>query len=290
MRLMATQSRAVAIPIRGGHIEAFRLPVGAAAAGMPLLVLGGVETGLRPLVGTEQVLARRWEARAAARPVVVLGRPLPDPGSKADQAMHPRVIADAVATAIGWLAENGGPQPPYAIEAESGGGRISLWLTVDHPELVARLVLASVASETPPDSPMTERMSKWIDLAEKGAWGEFFARMALQMRPAGSVNADAFAVAAQLQPKPATPERFIGELKATLDPSSFVTDRLGEVSVPTLVLAGGQDQVVPPASSRLVAERIRGARFELDPDSGHTVRSSFSGYDQLVEAFLAEGD
>jgi len=97
-------------------------------------------------------------------------------------------------------------------------------------------------------------------------------------------------VAAQLQPKPATPERFIGELKATLDPSSFVTDRLGEVSVPTLVLAGGQDQVVPPASSRLVAERIRGARFELDPDSGHTVRSSFSGYDQLVEAFLAEGD
>jgi alpha-beta hydrolase superfamily lysophospholipase len=290
MRSMATQSRAVAIPIRGGHIEAFRLPVGAAAGGMPLLVLGGVETGLRPLAGTEQVLARRWEARAAARPVVVLGRPLPDPGSQAEQAMHPRVIADAVANAIGWLAANGGPQPPYAIEAESGGGRISLWLTLDHPELVARMVLASVASETPPDSAMAERMSEWIAMAERDDWAMFFSHMAVIMRPSTGGTAPAFEAAARLQPRPATPERFIGELRATLDPSSFVTDRLGEVHLPTLVLAGGLDQVVPPAATRLVADRIPGARLELDPESGHTVRSSLRGYHELVEAFLAEGD
>jgi pimeloyl-ACP methyl ester carboxylesterase len=60
--------------------------------------------------------------------------------------------------------------------------------------------------------------------------------------------------------------------------------------VPALVLAGGQDQVVPLASTRLVAERIPGARLEVDPDCGHTVRSSFTGYDAIVEAFLAEGD
>ena len=268
-------------PIRGGRIESFALPGG---PGVPLVVLGGVETALRPLAGTESVLIRRWSGRAAKRNVTVVGRPLPDGPAETARLTHPRIIADGAAAALGGLAG------PVAIEAESGGGRISLWLTVDHPELVSRLALASVASETPPDSPMTERMSQWIDLAEKGAWGEFFARMAVQMKPAGSVQADAFAVAAGFQPKPATPERFIGELKATLDPSSFVTDRLGEVSVPTLVLAGGQDQVVPPASSRLVAERISGARFELDPECGHTVRSSFSGYDQLVEAFLAEGD
>ncbi len=56
------------------------------------------------------------------------------------------------------------------------------------------------------------------------------------------------------------------------------------------MLAGGQDQVVPLPSSRLVAEHIPGARLEVDPDSGHTIRTSFRGYDQLVEAFLAEGD
>ena len=94
----------------------------------------------------------------------------------------------------------------------------------------------------------------------------------------------------RFQPTPSTPERFIGELRATLDPSSFVTNRLGEINVPTLVLAGGGDQVVPLASTRLVAEHIPGARLEVDPESGHTVRASFRGYDELVEAFLSEGD
>ena len=284
----------VEVPIRGGRVEALVLPGG---PGMPLLVLGGVETGLRRLAGTEHVLEGRWEQRRRRRPVVVMGRPLPDATDDAERLMHPRVIADAVATAIGQLAADGGPEPPYAIEAESGGGRISLWLTVDHPELVSRLVLASVASETPPDSEMSGRMAQWIELAENDDWGAFFGRMAVQMRPGATLDAEdggsvagagSFEAAARLQPRPATPERFIGELRATLDPTSFVTDRLGEIQVPVLVLAGGRDQVVPPASTRLVAERIPGARLEVDAESGHTIRSSFSGYHELVEAFLAE--
>ncbi|MGH2381724.1 MAG: alpha/beta fold hydrolase, partial [Candidatus Limnocylindria bacterium] len=67
-------------------------------------------------------------------------------------------------------------------------------------------------------------------------------------------------------------------------------DRLGEIGVPALVLAGELDQVVPLASTRLVANRIPGARLMTDPACGHTVRSSFAGYDEHVEAFLAEGD
>jgi pimeloyl-ACP methyl ester carboxylesterase len=289
MRPMAEQPGTVSIPIRGGWIEAFHLPV-AGAAGVPLLVMGGVETGLRPLAGTEQVLQRRWEDRARRRPVVVLGRPHADDPADTDRLLHPRVIADAVATAITWLAAHGGPQPPFAIEAESGGGRISLWLTVDHPELVARLVLSSVASETPPASAMAARMGQWIEMAERDDWGMFFSHMAVVMRPATGGEAPSFEAAARLQPRPATPERFIGELRATLDPSSFVTDRLREIAVPTLVIGGGRDQVVPPEATRLVAERIPGARLELDEECGHTVRSSFRGYAELVEAFLAEGD
>jgi pimeloyl-ACP methyl ester carboxylesterase len=287
---MAEAPGTIAIPIRGGRIEAFRLPAGPAPSGTPLLVLGGIETGLRPLAGTEQVLLRRWEGRAAKRPVVVVGRPLADDAAQSEDLMHPRVIADAVATAIGWLAANGGPQPPFAIEAESGGGRISLWLTVDHPELVARLVLSSVAAETPADSPMAERMGRWIAMAEADDWGMFFSHMATVMRPASGGAAPSFEAAARLQPRPATPERFIGELRATLDPTSFVTERLSEIGVPTLVLAGELDQVVPIAASRLVADSIPGARLVTDPDCGHTVRTSMDGYETTVEAFLADGD
>jgi pimeloyl-ACP methyl ester carboxylesterase len=281
---MPDEPRSLSIPIPGGRIEALLLPGG---TGRPLLVLGGVETGLRALAGSEQAHVRRWSRRTARRPVVVMGRPLPDDPDDAARMLHPRASADAVARGIRALR---GVEPPLAVEAESGGGRISLWLTVDHPDLVARLVLSSVAAETPPDSAMTGRMAQWLDLAERGEWADFFAHLALQLKPAGSVHAEAFRVEAGFQPHPSTPERFIGELRATLDPSSFVTDRLGEIAVPTLVLAGGQDQVVPLASTRLVAERISDARFEVDPDSGHTVRSTFRGYDELVEGFLAEGD
>ena len=58
-----------------------------------------------------------------------------------------------------------------------------------------------------------------------------------------------------------------------------MTGRLGEIAVPALVLAGELDQVVPLASTRLVAERIPGATLITDPECGHTVRSSFRGYD-----------
>ena len=271
-----------AIPIPGGRIEAFTLPGG---DGTPVVVLGGIETGMRPLAGTERVLQRRWEGRTMARPVTILGRPIPDDPADAERIMHPRVMADGVATVLRHLALGA-----VAIEAESGGGRISLWLTVDHPDLVERMVLAAVAAETPPDSPMADRMRRWIELAEAGDWGTFFAMMAQQMKAASEVESSSFAAAANLQPRPATPERFIGELRATHDPSSFVTDRLGEIDVPVLVLAGEQDQIVPLASTQLVAERIPHALLVTDPECGHTVRSSFRGYDRLVESFLAEAE
>lgn len=284
MATMADEPRALSIPIPGGRIEALLLPGG---PGVPLLVLGGVEIGLRPLAGSENAHVRRWERRTARRPVVVMGRPLPDDPADAAGMLHPRAAAEAVARGLKALRD---VVPPVAVEAESGGGRISLWLTVEHPELVGRLVLSSVASETPPATPMTERMAQWLDLAERGQWADFFARLTHQLKPAGSAGADPAPVTGAFQPTPSTPERFIGELRATLDPSSFLTDRLSEIKVPTLVLAGGQDQVVPLASTQMVAERIAGARFEVDPECGHTVRSSFRGYDELVEAFLAEGD
>jgi pimeloyl-ACP methyl ester carboxylesterase len=279
-----TEPRAVSIPIPGGRIEALLLPGG---RGVPLLVLGGVEIGLRPMAGSEQAHLRRWQRRTPRRPVVIMGRPLPDEPRDAAWMMHPRAMAGEVARGLRALR---GVVPPLAIEAESGGGRISLWLTVDHPDLVARLVLASVASETQVDSAMTGRMAQWLDLAERGEWADFFAHLALQLKPSGSVHAEAFPVAPRFQPHPSTPERFIEELRATLDPTSFVTDRLGEIRVPSLVLAGGQDQVVPLASTQFVAERIPGARIEVDPECGHALRATFHGYDELVEAFLAEGD
>jgi 3-oxoadipate enol-lactonase len=41
------------------------------------------------------------------------------------------------------------------------------------------------------------------------------------------------------------------------------------IEAPTLVIAGAQDPATPPAHGRLIAERVRGARFELVADAMH---------------------
>ena len=111
-------------------------------------------------------------------------------------------------------------------------------------------------------------MARWIELGEAGDWGAFFASMAQLMKAGGEEEAGSFATAARLQPRPATPERFIGELRATLDPSSFVTDRLGEIDVPALVLAGELDQVVPVAATQA------GGRAHPGRDASSPIRSA----------------
>jgi len=48
-----------------------------------------------------------------------------------------------------------------------------------------------------------------------------------------------------------------------------VTDRLWQIDVPTLVLAGSRDVIVPPARQRALAAAIPGASFELLEGAGH---------------------
>jgi pimeloyl-ACP methyl ester carboxylesterase len=46
-------------------------------------------------------------------------------------------------------------------------------------------------------------------------------------------------------------------------------DRLGQIDIPTLVVHGEEDVVVPPANGILLAERIPGARLRLWKNAGH---------------------
>jgi pimeloyl-ACP methyl ester carboxylesterase len=45
--------------------------------------------------------------------------------------------------------------------------------------------------------------------------------------------------------------------------------RLPRIHVPTLVVHGAEDRLIPPQNGRVVARRIRHARFELLPNAGH---------------------
>ncbi len=45
--------------------------------------------------------------------------------------------------------------------------------------------------------------------------------------------------------------------------------RLPRIKVPTLVMHGDQDNLLPPKNGKIVASRIPGARFKLLPNAGH---------------------
>lgn len=64
-----------------------------------------------------------------------------------------------------------------------------------------------------------------------------------------------------------TREGFLKQFGAILLWSSY--RRLPRIRVPTLVVHGDQDRLIPPENGRVVARRIPGARFVLLPNAGH---------------------
>ena len=48
-----------------------------------------------------------------------------------------------------------------------------------------------------------------------------------------------------------------------------VSDRLRELPVPTLVITGSGDRIVPPENSRRIAAEIPGAELVVIDDTGH---------------------
>ncbi len=64
-------------------------------------------------------------------------------------------------------------------------------------------------------------------------------------------------------------------------------DRLGEIRVPTLIVWGRQDRVVPPADALGYAQRIAGARLEVFDRCGHVPMAERPlRFNRLLEEFL----
>jgi pimeloyl-ACP methyl ester carboxylesterase len=63
------------------------------------------------------------------------------------------------------------------------------------------------------------------------------------------------------------------------------TELLSRIAVPTVVLAGDQDAIIPPAEGQSMAGAIPGARFVTIPGAGHLTPMERPG---AVAAALAE--
>jgi pimeloyl-ACP methyl ester carboxylesterase len=171
----------------------------------------------------------------------------------------------------------------------SAGGTVATAFTLAHPERVLALIQVSAAIyQTRPDSPVlgwllgtpqVDHIGPLITRRLAGEQGDAFIRSAW-FDPT-RVDADPEIIAGYRQPLMAENwDRALWEhTQATGAPG--LAERLSEIQVPTLVISGAQDRIVPVENSLRLAEDIPGAQLVVIENCGHLPQ------EECPEPFLA---
>jgi pimeloyl-ACP methyl ester carboxylesterase len=150
------------------------------------------------------------------------------------------------------------------------GGMIAQELALRHPKRVRKLVLACTHAGTRTATPapewainiFNESINKLRPEALKASVPILFAKKTINERP--ELIEETLAVMANNnQPK----SSYLLQLGAVMKHDTI--DRLNQITQPTLVMTGTEDALVDPANSRMIAERIPGARLFESEGAGH---------------------
>lgn len=89
------------------------------------------------------------------------------------------------------------------------------------------------------------------------------------------------------------PSRSAGVIGALLGMAERpdATAFLAQIAVPTLVITGADDVLIPPAESETLAQAIRGAQLKVIPHAGHLVAfEQPHEFNQAVKEWLNRAD
>lgn len=157
---------------------------------------------------------------------------------------------------------------PVVIVGHSFGGYVALQLFRDHPEQFEALVLTNTRSEADAIEAKEKRLAtvKRLEDPAQGLDVEETARALLS--PAtweanGSVVASVRAMV-----RGASSRTIRGTLKAIADRPDL-TPVLSTIHVPSLVIWGVEDRLIPPSQSRSMVGRIRGSSGMGIPGAAH---------------------
>jgi len=166
----------------------------------------------------------------------------------------------------------------------SMGGCVAQQLALDDPARVRSLTLVNTFARFDPGTP-GNAIPLGIRLGVLSVLG-----LPAQAR---FVSARMFPKPEQAQLRTLAAERIASNDMATYIRLLFaisafnVTRRLGEITCPTLVIAGDRDSTVPLRAKQFLAQHIPGAHFELVADSGHaTPIDQPEAFNQLVMNFV----
>jgi pimeloyl-ACP methyl ester carboxylesterase len=173
----------------------------------------------------------------------------------------------------------------------SGGSMTAQELALRHPELVSSLVLVSTWARSDAYLRAVADAFHWlVDRApSERAMLEAFFLWIYTARAHEDGTVASIIDAALSFPHGQPPEGFHRQLRTWMGHDTL--DRLAEITVPTLVIAGSEDIITPVRLGRAVADRIPDARFVvLDGEAHQPFQESPDAFNALVDAFWAEVD
>jgi pimeloyl-ACP methyl ester carboxylesterase len=186
--------------------------------------------------------------------------------------------------------------PACAVVANSMGGFIATEAAIAAPGRFNRLALVSAAGIT------------WAEARQEparmiGRIGQVAAPLLFRFRMAGLVRPRARRLAFRgifQYPNRLRPELLYEQLEPALQSPGFpdairtlfgydIRDRLGEIEVPTLIVWGRDDRVVPVAAAYGYRRGIPGSRLVIFERTGHLPQLERPArFNRLVEEFLGE--
>lgn len=172
----------------------------------------------------------------------------------------------------------------FALVGSSYGSLLSIAFALAHPERVKALVLVSPVASVKRVRRLVVALSTLVRAPRPLAY--VFAPPVARVLGGARLPPEGRAEIVR-EARRVTPVELLRRLRDVLA-ADFVS-RLHEIRVPTLVIQGGRDLLVPTRVARDVAERIPGARLELLRDASHLPYMSHpEAFNAVVGEFLQE--
>jgi pimeloyl-ACP methyl ester carboxylesterase len=246
---MTTNGNSTSRTFREGFVEAdgFRVRYLEAGEGEPLVVLHG-GGGLRHYTSHDML--------AETRRVILIEEPGFGTSAPNERTQSMAELANTVATAVANLGIE-----TYDLWGTSFGGKLALWLAVQHPDAVRALVLVGPAAIRPEQ----QSAGPFVLYAhperqpEQPSWSE-------------EVIAQQRALTSRLRGSPRDPD-----LEA----------RMADLSIPVLLLFGTLDTVMPPEMGRYYKEILSNCNLVFLYDAAHEADADRpEAFTSLVNDFL----
>jgi len=154
--------------------------------------------------------------------------------------------------------------PRVSLAGLSLGGMTGMWLAQHHPERLDRLVLCCTSAELGPASMWTERAAA---ARESGVEGLADAGVGRWLTKRGRAANPALVAWLREMFTSQSAEGYASCCAAVQTMS--IVDSLGTIAVPTLVIAGAEDEATPPDHARRIADAIPHARLEIVDGAAH---------------------